>query len=155
MGCTCVFRLGVCGLVSVCCGGLWRQEPAELYGALQCEQGRVGARGLHAALPQCPGSHCLPGTHLRPGSVSSRPSHCVSIDLASPSAFSQWNVCVCVCLGGFNQAGFLSSVECYCPDTNEWTYVTDMPLGRSGMGIVVTMEPCPGNLPEEEDEEVT
>ncbi|XP_071390257.1 kelch-like ECH-associated protein 1A [Centroberyx affinis] len=56
-------------------------------------------------------------------------------------------------LGGFNQNGFLSSVECYCPETNEWTYVTDMPIGRSGMGVAVTMEPCPGNLPEEEEEE--
>ncbi|XP_036410861.1 kelch-like ECH-associated protein 1A [Megalops cyprinoides] len=56
-------------------------------------------------------------------------------------------------LGGFNQTGFLSSVECYCPDSNEWTHVTDMPIGRSGMGVSVTMEPCPGNLPEEEGEE--
>ncbi|KAG7456793.1 hypothetical protein MATL_G00239830 [Megalops atlanticus] len=56
-------------------------------------------------------------------------------------------------LGGFNQTGFLSSVECYCPDSNEWTHVTDMPIGRSGMGVAVTMEPCPGNLPEEEGEE--
>ncbi|XP_023653754.2 kelch-like ECH-associated protein 1A [Paramormyrops kingsleyae] len=54
-------------------------------------------------------------------------------------------------LGGFNQGGFLSSVECYCPDRDEWTYVTDMPTGRSGMGVAVTMEPCPGNLPEEEE----
>ncbi|KAM4625831.1 kelch-like ECH-associated protein 1A [Polymixia lowei] len=63
-------------------------------------------------------------------------------------------------LGGFNQNGFLSSVECYCPDTNEWTHITDMsagrsgtPVGRSGMGIAVTMEPCPGNLLEQEEEE--
>uniref|UniRef100_A0A668AIH5 Kelch-like ECH-associated protein 1a n=1 Tax=Myripristis murdjan TaxID=586833 RepID=A0A668AIH5_9TELE len=55
--------------------------------------------------------------------------------------------------GGFNQNGFLSSVECYCPETNEWTYVTDMPVGRSGMGVAVTMEPCPGNLPEQEEED--
>ncbi|KAL2096987.1 hypothetical protein ACEWY4_006194 [Coilia grayii] len=55
-------------------------------------------------------------------------------------------------LGGFNQAGFLSSVECYCPDSNEWTCITDMSIGRSGMGVSVTMEPCPGNLPEQEEE---
>lgn len=28
-----------------------------------------------------------------------------------------------------------------------------MPVGRSGMGVAVTMEPCPGSLPEPEDEE--
>ncbi|KAF7659386.1 hypothetical protein LDENG_00298550 [Lucifuga dentata] len=56
-------------------------------------------------------------------------------------------------LGGFNQHGFLSSVECYCPENNKWTYVTDMPIGRSGMGVAVTMEPCPGSLPEQEEEE--
>ncbi|XP_069566697.1 kelch-like ECH-associated protein 1A isoform X1 [Brachyistius frenatus] len=56
-------------------------------------------------------------------------------------------------LGGFNQHGFLSSVECYCPDRNEWTCVTDMPIGRSGMGVAVTMEPCPGSLPEQEEED--
>ncbi|XP_059908815.1 kelch-like ECH-associated protein 1A [Gadus macrocephalus] len=56
-------------------------------------------------------------------------------------------------LGGFNQTGFLSSVEVFCPDTNTWTGLSDMPFGRSGMGIAVTMEPCPGNLPEEEEEE--
>ncbi|XP_006640119.2 kelch-like ECH-associated protein 1A isoform X1 [Lepisosteus oculatus] len=55
-------------------------------------------------------------------------------------------------LGGFNQSGFLSSVECYSPETNEWAAVADMPLGRSGMGVAVTMEPCPGNLEEEEEE---
>ncbi|CAN9502432.1 unnamed protein product [Ophioblennius macclurei] len=55
--------------------------------------------------------------------------------------------------GGFNQHGFLSTVECYCPDKNEWTHVTDMPVGRSGMGVAVTMEPCPGSLPEQEEED--
>lgn len=55
--------------------------------------------------------------------------------------------------GGFNQQGFLSSVECYCPDRNEWKRIADMPVGRSGMGVAVTMEPCPGSLPEPEDEE--
>lgn len=28
-----------------------------------------------------------------------------------------------------------------------------MPVGRSGMGVAVTMEPCPGSLPEEDEEE--
>ncbi|XP_072313821.1 kelch-like ECH-associated protein 1A isoform X1 [Eucyclogobius newberryi] len=55
--------------------------------------------------------------------------------------------------GGFNQHGFLSSVECYCPERNEWLTVTQMPMGRSGMGVTVTMEPCPGSLPELEEEE--
>ncbi|XP_023208693.1 kelch-like ECH-associated protein 1 [Xiphophorus maculatus] len=55
--------------------------------------------------------------------------------------------------GGFNQHGFLSSVECCCPDQNEWALITDMPVGLSGMGITVTMEPCPGPLPEREDED--
>ena len=63
------------------------------------------------------------------------------------------SVRVLVCVGGFNQTGFLSSVEVFCPDTNTWTGLSDMPFGRSGMGIAVTMEPCPGNLPEEEEEE--
>lgn len=55
--------------------------------------------------------------------------------------------------GGFNQQGFLTSVECHSPDINEWTHIADMPVGRSGMGVAVTMEPCPGNLPEPEEEE--
>uniref|UniRef100_A0A4W6E6K8 Kelch-like ECH-associated protein 1a n=1 Tax=Lates calcarifer TaxID=8187 RepID=A0A4W6E6K8_LATCA len=55
--------------------------------------------------------------------------------------------------GGFNQHGFLPSVECYCPDRNEWTCITEMPVGRSGMGVAVTMEPCPGSLPEPEEDE--
>lgn len=59
---------------------------------------------------------------------------------------------VCMFAGGFNQQGFLTSVECYCPDRNEWVRIADMPVGRSGMGIAVTMEPCPGSLPEPEEE---
>ncbi|CAL1575778.1 unnamed protein product [Knipowitschia caucasica] len=51
--------------------------------------------------------------------------------------------------GGFNQHGFLSSVECYCPERDVWTAVTRMPMARSGIGVAVTMEPCPGSLPEE------
>ncbi|XP_037551411.1 kelch-like ECH-associated protein 1A [Nematolebias whitei] len=59
--------------------------------------------------------------------------------------------------GGYNQHGFLSSVECYCPDRNEWMYVTDMPVGLSGMGVTVTMEPCPGCMAEqdEDDEDIS
>ncbi|KAM4707373.1 kelch-like ECH-associated protein 1A isoform 1-T3 [Discoglossus pictus] len=49
-------------------------------------------------------------------------------------------------LGGFNAKGFLSSVECYCLENNEWTEVTEMPTGCSGMGVAVTMEPCPNNI---------
>ncbi|XP_040273579.1 kelch-like ECH-associated protein 1A isoform X2 [Bufo bufo] len=46
-------------------------------------------------------------------------------------------------LGGFNAEGFLSSVECYCPESNTWSEVAEMPIGCSGMGVAVTMEPCP------------
>ncbi|XP_075061432.1 kelch-like ECH-associated protein 1A isoform X2 [Mixophyes fleayi] len=49
-------------------------------------------------------------------------------------------------LGGFNADGFLSSVECYCPESNEWIEVTEMPAGCSGMGVAVTMEPCPNSV---------
>nr|XP_057946765.1 kelch-like ECH-associated protein 1A isoform X2 [Doryrhamphus excisus] len=56
-------------------------------------------------------------------------------------------------LGGFNQHDFLSSVECYCPEKNEWMYVTEMSIGRSGMGVAVTMEPCPGSLPDQEEDD--
>ncbi|XP_028994757.1 kelch-like ECH-associated protein 1A [Betta splendens] len=55
--------------------------------------------------------------------------------------------------GGFNQHGFLSSVECYCTESDQWTLIMDMPVGRSGIGVAVTMEPCPGSLPEQEEEE--
>ncbi|XP_016894831.1 kelch-like ECH-associated protein 1A isoform X1 [Cynoglossus semilaevis] len=58
-------------------------------------------------------------------------------------------------LGGFNQSGYLASIECYCLEGNVWNRVTDMPVGRSGMGIAVTMEPCPGSLPEPEEDEDT
>lgn len=47
----------------------------------------------------------------------------------------------------------MSSVECYCPERNEWTYVSDMSLGRSGMGVAVTMEPCPASLPPQQDDD--
>lgn len=63
--------------------------------------------------------------------------------------------CVCFCAGGFNQSGYLASIECYCLEGNVWNRVTDMPVGRSGMGIAVTMEPCPGSLPEPEEDEDT
>ncbi|KAM8962134.1 kelch-like ECH-associated protein 1A [Pelodytes ibericus] len=54
-------------------------------------------------------------------------------------------------LGGYNAEGFLSSVECYCPESNEWTEVTEMPVGCSGMGVAVTMEPCPNSIYEPEE----
>ncbi|XP_063770814.1 kelch-like ECH-associated protein 1A [Pseudophryne corroboree] len=54
-------------------------------------------------------------------------------------------------LGGFNAEGFLSSVECYCPETNEWIEVTEMPVGCSGMGVAVTMEPCPNSFEDFEE----
>uniref|UniRef100_A0A8C6TVW4 Kelch-like ECH-associated protein 1a n=1 Tax=Neogobius melanostomus TaxID=47308 RepID=A0A8C6TVW4_9GOBI len=55
--------------------------------------------------------------------------------------------------GGYNQHGFLSSVECYCAEQNQWTVVMQMRRGLSGMGVAVTMEPCPGSLPELEEED--
>ncbi|XP_053321698.1 kelch-like ECH-associated protein 1A [Spea bombifrons] len=54
-------------------------------------------------------------------------------------------------LGGYNAEGFLSSVECYCPERNEWTEVTEMPIGCSGMGVSVTMEPCPNSITDPEE----
>uniref|UniRef100_A0A8C5PAW0 BTB domain-containing protein n=1 Tax=Leptobrachium leishanense TaxID=445787 RepID=A0A8C5PAW0_9ANUR len=56
-------------------------------------------------------------------------------------------------IGGYNTEGFLSSVECYCPETNEWSEVTEMPLGCSGMGVAVTMEPCPKTVEKPDDDE--
>ncbi|XP_018412987.1 PREDICTED: kelch-like ECH-associated protein 1 [Nanorana parkeri] len=54
-------------------------------------------------------------------------------------------------LGGFNAEGFLSSVECYCPQSNEWREVTEMPQSCSGMGVAVTMEPCPNSIEDAEE----
>ncbi|XP_040178673.1 kelch-like ECH-associated protein 1A isoform X1 [Rana temporaria] len=54
-------------------------------------------------------------------------------------------------LGGFNVEGFLSSVECYCPENNEWREVTEMPTSCSGMGVAVTMEPCPNGIDDAEE----
>ncbi|XP_071968672.1 kelch-like ECH-associated protein 1A [Engystomops pustulosus] len=54
-------------------------------------------------------------------------------------------------LGGFNADGFLSSIECYCPESNTWTEVSEMPIGCSGMGVAVTMEPCPNAVKDIEE----
>lgn len=43
--------------------------------------------------------------------------------------------------GGYDGNDFLSSVECYDPDKNEWAEVTNMTCGRSGHGIAVGAEP--------------
>lgn len=44
--------------------------------------------------------------------------------------------------GGYDGNNFLSSVECYDPDTDEWTENTTMSCGRSGHGVAVALEPC-------------
>jgi hypothetical protein len=44
--------------------------------------------------------------------------------------------------GGYDGQEFLSTVECYDPDKNEWTEVTNMTCGRSGHGVAVGAEPC-------------
>ena len=45
-------------------------------------------------------------------------------------------------LGGYDGNDFLASVEVYDPDRDEWQEVTSMSCGRSGHGVVVSMEPC-------------
>ncbi|XP_063313384.1 kelch-like ECH-associated protein 1A [Pelobates fuscus] len=54
-------------------------------------------------------------------------------------------------IGGFNSEGFLSSIECYFPESNEWTDLAEMPVGCSGMGVAVTMEPCQENIDDPEE----
>lgn len=44
--------------------------------------------------------------------------------------------------GGYDGQEFLSTVECYDPDKNEWEEVTNMTCGRSGHGVAVGAEPC-------------
>ena len=44
-------------------------------------------------------------------------------------------------VGGYDGNDFLSSVECYDPDRNIWTEVTNMTCGRSGHGVAVGAEP--------------
>ena len=44
--------------------------------------------------------------------------------------------------GGYDGNDFLSSVECYDPNREEWKEVTTMTCGRSGHGVAVSMEPC-------------
>uniref|UniRef100_A0A8C7MY31 BACK domain-containing protein n=1 Tax=Oncorhynchus kisutch TaxID=8019 RepID=A0A8C7MY31_ONCKI len=67
------------------------------------------------------------------GSPSTRDASSYWVSLEKPAIFLE---------SGFSSTGFLFSVESYLPDTR-----------RSRMAITVTMEPCPGNLPEEEEEE--
>lgn len=43
--------------------------------------------------------------------------------------------------GGYDGNDFLSTVECFDPDKNEWTEVTNMTCGRSGHGVTVGAEP--------------
>ena len=43
--------------------------------------------------------------------------------------------------GGYDGNDFLTSVEMYNPETNEWGEVTNMPCGRSGHGVAVGAEP--------------
>lgn len=45
-------------------------------------------------------------------------------------------------IGGYDGQDFLSSVESFDPDTGQWTEVTEMTSGRSGVGVAVTIEPC-------------
>ena len=44
--------------------------------------------------------------------------------------------------GGYDGSNFLTTIEKYDPDTNEWTEETSMSCGRSGHGVAVTLEPC-------------
>ena len=44
--------------------------------------------------------------------------------------------------GGYDGNDFLSSVEVYDPDREEWAEETNMTGGRSGHGTAVTLEPC-------------
>lgn len=43
--------------------------------------------------------------------------------------------------GGYDGNDFLSTVEVYKPETNEWTNLTNMTCGRSGHGVAVGIEP--------------
>lgn len=43
--------------------------------------------------------------------------------------------------GGYDGNDFLSTVECFDPDKNEWTEVTNMICGRSGHAVTVGAEP--------------
>lgn len=43
--------------------------------------------------------------------------------------------------GGYDGNDFLSTVECYDPDKDEWADVAYMTCGRSGHGVAVCAEP--------------
>ena len=47
----------------------------------------------------------------------------------------------CFFAGGYDGNDFLSTVECYDPDKNEWMDVCYMTCGRSGHGVAVGAEP--------------
>ncbi|KAF7666385.1 hypothetical protein LDENG_00107800 [Lucifuga dentata] len=38
--------------------------------------------------------------------------------------------------GGFNGNDCLSSAECYCPETDQWTLISPMSINRSGVGVI-------------------
>lgn len=44
-------------------------------------------------------------------------------------------------LGGYDGSDFLSTVECYDPDKDEWSDIAYMTCGRSGHGVAVGAEP--------------
>lgn len=49
---------------------------------------------------------------------------------------------LCVCfVGGYDGTAFLSSIECYDPDGDQWSEVAKMTCGRSGHGVAVGIEP--------------
>lgn len=56
--------------------------------------------------------------------------------------FHQFLMCFIIFFaGGYDGNDFLSTVECFDPDKNEWTEVTNMTCGRSGHGVTVGAEP--------------
>lgn len=70
---------------------------------------------------------------------------CSSVDREKIETLTGLFVC-CVSVGGYDGNTFLDSVECYDPDTDAWSEVTNMTSGRSGVGVAVTMEPCQKGL---------
>lgn len=52
-----------------------------------------------------------------------------------------WIVLLFILPGGYDGNDFLSTVECYDPDKDEWTDVCYMTCGRSGHGVAVGAEP--------------
>ena len=54
-----------------------------------------------------------------------------------------YNIFILTISGGYDGNNFLSTVECYDAETDEWNEVTNMTCGRSGHGVAVGAEPCP------------